>query len=161
MDHAPIIGKHTSLGIATNRATCGELCCIPGEGLASWPVNCPEGVPIRPQVRFFSPEPAARGEEAQPDLWCEVPTVGDLGVLLQKCSHLGVQRLACAPVAAALPAQRGASPPASPHLGKGGLPAQEKEPLPVMEGHASPRTSAFPRRAWSTAYLKQVMRHQA
>lgn len=153
MDHAAIIGKHTSLGIATEPGltswptgliSCGELCCIPGEGLASWPVNCPEGVPIRPQVRFFSPEPAARGEEAQPDLWGEVAAVGDLGVLLQKRSHLGVQRLPSAPVAAALPAQRGASPPAPPHLGKGGLPAQEEEPLPAMEGHASPRAPASP-----------------
>lgn len=109
--------------------------------MASWPVNCPEGVPIRPQVRFFSPEPAARGEEAQPDLWCEVPAVGDLGVLLQKRSHLGVQRLAGAPMAAALPAQRGAFLPASPHLGKGGLPAQEEEPLPAMEGHVFKDTS--------------------
>lgn len=122
--------------------------------MASWPVNCPEGVPIRPQVRFFSPEPAARGEEAQPDLWCEVPAVGDLGVLLQKCSHLGVQRLACAPMAAALPAQRGASPPASPQLGKGVLPAQKEQLLPATEGHASSRTPAFPRRARSTAFLQ-------
>lgn len=127
--------------------------------MASWPVNCPEGVPIRPQVRLFSPEPAARGEEAQPDLWCEVPAVGDLGVLLQKRSHLGVQGLACAPVAAALPAQRGASLPASPDLAKAVLPAQEEQPLPATEGHASPRTPTL--RARSTAYLNQVMRHKA
>lgn len=105
--------------------------------MASWPVNCPEGVPVRPQVRFLSPEPAARGEEAQPDLRGEVPAVGDLGVLLQERSHLGVEGLARAPVAAALPAQRGASPLVSPHLGKGALPAQEEQPLPATECHAS------------------------
>lgn len=170
-DNAPIIANthHEELlqsepGLTswhTGITSCSELCCVPGEGLASWPVNCPEGVPIRPQIRFFSPEPAARGEEAQPDLWCEVPAVGDLGVLLQKRSHLGVQRRARAPMAAALPAQRGASPPASPDLAKGVLPAQEEQPLPAPEGHASPRTPTFPRRTRSTAYLKQAMRHKA
>lgn len=122
--------------------------------MASRPVNCPEGVPVRPQVRFFSPEPAARGEEAQADLRGEVPAVGDLGVLLQKRSHLGAQGPARAPVAAAPPAQTGAAPPASPHLGKAALPAQEEQPLPAMEGHASPRSPTFPGAARSTASLK-------
>lgn len=137
----------------------GDARCVPGEGLASWPVNCPERVPVRPQVRFFPPEPAARGEEAQSYLWCEVPAAGDLRVLLQKRSHLRVQRLAGAPMAAALPAQRGASSPAPPSLGKGVLPAQEEKPLPAVEGHVSPRTN--PRRARSKAYLKRVMRQKA
>lgn len=133
-----IQGKYTLLGITTSR---GDARCIPGKGLASWPVNCPKRVPVRPQVRFFLPEPAARGEEAQPYLWCEVPTAGDLCVLLQKCSHLRVQRLAGTPMAATLPAQKGASPPAPPSLGKGVLPAQEEEPLPATEGHVSPKTN--------------------
>lgn len=119
----------------------GDEWCVPGEGLASWPVNRPERVPVRPQVRFFLPEPATRGEEAKSYLWREVPAAGDLRVLLQKRPHLGVQRLADAPMAAALPAQRGASPPAPPSLGKGALPAQEKEPLPAAQGHVSPRTN--------------------
>jgi len=129
----------------TSRPTADRIyqlwCCVPGEGLTSWPVNCPERVPVRPQVQLFPPEPAARGEEAQPYLWREVPAAGDLRVLLQKRSHLGVQSLAGAPVAAALPAQRGASPPAPPGLGRGVLPAHEEQPLPAAEGHASLRTN--------------------
>jgi len=118
--------------------------------LASWPVNCPERVPIWPQVRLFPPEPAARGEEAQPDLWCQVPTAGHLRVLFQKCSHLRVQRLAGIPVAAALPAQSGASPPAGP--------ARQQQPLPAAEGHV-PKASSEHSRSGSAdeaESLKQV-----
>lgn len=126
--------------------------------MASWPVNRPERVPVRPQVRFFLPEPAARGEEAKSYLWCEVPAAGDLRVLLQKRPHLGVQRLADAPMAAALPAQSGASPPAPPSLGKGALPAQEKEPLPAAQGHVSPGTNP-PQE--SSAYLMSTAEDEA
>lgn len=36
---------------------------VPRQGLASWPVNCPVGITVGPQVSPFPPEFAPRGQK--------------------------------------------------------------------------------------------------
>lgn len=84
-----------------------SITAVPGQGLASRPVDCPVRITVGPPVGSFPPELASRGQKPQLDFRGEAATSGDFGVCFQKSFHLGVQKAFSSSPGAVAPGKQG------------------------------------------------------